>query len=62
MGNYKEFRTVRKSVHIDNERNFQDNLNKWIKDNPNVKIEHIITHKAYHITIIYSQTFEVNNL
>lgn len=59
MAKRKEYKRVRKQVHIDNVRNFTDNLQRFLDKNPDAKIEHILQHKAYHITIIYSELKEI---
>jgi hypothetical protein len=50
---YKEFKKVLRSICIDNNSSFNDNLQSFLTNNPNIKILNIITHKPYHITIIY---------
>lgn len=66
MSSYKQYKRVFKQEHIDNYLSFNDNLNKFLNNiinkNPTAKIEHIINHKAYHITIIYSVLEEIKNV
>ena len=50
----KEFKKVYKNVNIDNNPDFNRNLSTFLVNNPDIKIEKIITHKPYHITIIYT--------
>lgn len=63
MGSYKQYRKIFKQKSIDNYLVFGDNLNNFLNNvinkNPNSKIEHIIIHKPYHITIIYSVLEEI---
>lgn len=56
---YKQYNKVLKQVHIDNYTDFNRNLDEFLSRHQNIKIEHIITHKPYHITIIYSELIEV---
>lgn len=56
----KEYKKVYRQIHIDNEPHFSDNLGRLLRNIDGGKIEHIITHKPYHITIIYSKLEEVN--
>lgn len=44
-----------KQIHIDNFRNFNTNLQDFLDKNKNIEIVKIITHKPYHITIIYNE-------
>lgn len=44
-----------KSVYIDNRPSFQDNLDRFLKNNPNIKIICTIIHNPYHVSIIYDK-------
>lgn len=55
----KEYKKVLKQVHLDNDSSFNNNLSKFLANHPNMKIEHTIVHKPYHVTIIYSELEEV---
>lgn len=55
---YKEYERVFKQAHITNDRCFSTNLDYFLKNHPNMKIEHTIIHKPYHVTIIYSELIE----
>lgn len=56
---YRQYRKVLKQVHIDNHIDFNRDLDRFLAKNANIKIEHIITHKPYHVTIIYSELIEI---
>lgn len=47
-----------KQEHIDNNRNFSVNLENFLRRNKECVIEDIITHKPYHITILYREIDE----
>lgn len=59
--NRKEYKRRRYQDHVSNDlhHRFDDNLNKWLRTHQDDKIEHILQHKPYHITIIWSRLEEV---
>ena len=59
MGKYKEFKTELKQIHITNEINFTDNLQRFLDKNNGVKILHIIKHSPYNVTLIYEVKVEI---
>lgn len=56
---YEEFKSVLKQVHIDNNSNFNYDLDFFLKKNPDIKIVTTIVHKPYNITIIYQEKIKV---
>jgi len=38
---------------------FKESMNFFLKNHPDAKIEHIIVHKPYHVTLIYSTLIKV---
>lgn len=55
----KEYQRVFKQAHITNDGSFSNNLDGFLRNHPNMKIEQTIVHKPYHVTIIYSELIEV---
>jgi len=57
---YKEYKKVLESMNFNMcESEFHYELNKFLLTNSNIKIEHIIEHGKYNITLIYSYLKEV---
>jgi len=55
----KEYKKVLKQVYIDNCPSFNLNMDKFLDNNPEVKILHTIVHQPYHVTIIYQELKEI---
>ena len=56
-----EYKKVRTAVNIEQSigRSFRDEMRNFLKTNPDAKIEHIVVHKPYHVTVIYSTLIKV---
>lgn len=48
-----ELKKTLKTVRIGNLRGFDNNLQSFLDDNPNVEIKHIIVHQPYDVSLIY---------
>ena len=57
---HKEYQSIFKQVHITNDSSFSNNLDWFLRNHPDMKIEQIIVHKPYHVTIIYSELKQIN--
>lgn len=57
----KEYKKVLKHKVIDNKYNFTEDMNQFLKDNPDIKIIETISHRAYHVSIIYQVLIEVTD-
>lgn len=57
----KEYKRVVRHVHIspDERYSYDMNMNIFLANHPNLKIEHTIVHKPYHVSIIYSELEEI---
>ena len=58
----KEYKKVLAHCHIspNSHSSFDENMNYFLKSHPDMKIEQIIVHKPYHVTIIYSELKQTN--
>jgi len=61
MARYKEYKKLLKAKSINNLNNFERDINDFLKQNQDIKIVKIISHKAYHITVIYEKLIPVNH-
>ena len=62
LKNYKEYKIVLKSHNVygyADGSTFNKRLTSFLEENPNIKIENIIQHDKFDITIIYSILEEV---
>ena len=58
----KKFKKVLRNKRIDTiEHGFTENLQRFLNDNPDIKIVSVITHEIYNVTIIYQELIEVKN-